>query len=223
MPPRLLATCRAALAPSGKTADPAAAQRGRDLVRPQQAPLQPWRPAAAPTRTRPCCVAPRRTLGQEQTRLTHRLTHGLNGDGPHVFRWVAALDTPFVGAVRPRWPPLAAVQPTHDPAVRRCFPAPQAHHPASHQPRRDAIRHARPAPTEPAVRRASVMVVHPRVEPGRGWAEAIRRGAPASAGLPHAHGDAPMFASRPGAGPVQAARVSRARGPDRIREAGVAD
>jgi hypothetical protein len=92
--PRMLAKCRDALAPSGKTDDPADAQLWLALVSTHQAKLKPWRPADEPTRPLPFVVAPRRKLVQDKTRLTNRLTRVLNGYFPPVLRWFAALDTP---------------------------------------------------------------------------------------------------------------------------------
>jgi Transposase len=82
--PRMLAKLREALAPSGQKDDPADAQLGRELVRQHQAKLQPWCPADEPTRTRQWFVEHRRPLVRDQTRLTNRLTRGLNGYVPHV-------------------------------------------------------------------------------------------------------------------------------------------
>jgi hypothetical protein len=81
----------------------------------------------------------------------------------------------------------------------------------------DGIRHARPATTDQAVIRSSVMVVHALVEPGRCLAEASRRCEQEIDGLTRAHADVPIVASRPGAGPVHASRLISALGTDRSR------
>jgi Transposase IS116/IS110/IS902 family len=80
-----------------------------------------------------------------------------------------------------------------------------------------------PATTDQAVIRSAVMVVHTLVEQIRGLAEAIRRFEQEIAGLTRSHVDFPIFASRPGAGPVHASRLLSALGTDRTRYACVED
>jgi transposase len=217
--PRMLAKFREALAPSGKKDDPADAQRWLELVSKHPAQLKPWRPADEHTRTLQCFVEHRRTLVHDKTRLTNRLTSVLTGYCPHVWRWFAALDAPFVCDCLTRWPTLEAVQNTNDTALRRFFQAHHAHNPAINQQRMDEIRHAMPATTDQAVIRSSVMVVHTLVEHVRGRAEATRRFEQEIAGLTCSHADFPIFASLPGAGPVHASRVISALGTDRSRYA----
>jgi transposase len=77
--PRMLAKFRDAFAPSGKKDDPADAQLLLELVSKHREKLQPWRPADEPTRTRQFFVEPRRTLVNDKTRLTNRLTSVLKG------------------------------------------------------------------------------------------------------------------------------------------------
>lgn len=82
--PRMLAKFREALAPSGKKDDPADAQLLLELVSKHPAKLKPWRPADEHTRTLQFLVEHRRTLVNDKTRLTNRLTSVLKGYFPHV-------------------------------------------------------------------------------------------------------------------------------------------
>ena len=140
-------------------------------------------------------VEPRRTLVNDNTRLTNRLTSVLKDDCPHVLGWFAALDTPWVCDFLKRWPTLEAVQQTDDPTLRLCFQAHQAHNRAINQQRLDGIRQAIPATTDQAVMRASVMIVHPLVEHVGCVTEAIGRVEKDIDALTRSHEDLPMFAS----------------------------
>jgi transposase len=215
--PRMLAKFREALAPSGKKDDPAEAQRWLELVSKQRQKLKPWRPADEHTRMLQCLVEHRRTLVNDKTRLTNRLTSVLKGYFPHVLCWFAALDTPLVCDVLKRWPTLETVQKTDDATWQMFFQAHHAHNRAINQQRMDGIRQAISATTDQAVIRASVMLVHTLVEPVSCLTEAIARFEKEIAALTRAHEDVPMFASLPGAGPVHASRFMRALGTDRGR------
>jgi transposase len=217
MNPRMLAKFRDALAPSGKKDDPADAQLLLELVSQHRQKLKPWRPADEHTRMLQCFVEPRRTLVNDNTRLTNRLTSVLKGYVPQVFCWFAALDTPLVCNFLTRWPTLEAVQQTDDTTLRMFFQAHHAHNRAINQQRMDGIRQAIPATTDQAVIRASVMIVHTLVEPVGCLTEAIGRFEKDIDALTRAHEDFPIFASLPGAGPVHASRLISALGTDRKR------
>jgi transposase len=221
--PRMLAKFRAAFAPSGQKDDPAEAQLWRALISKHREKLQPWRPADEHTRTRQFFVAHRRTVVNDKTRLTNRLTSVLNGDFPHVLWWVAALDTPWSCDFLKRWPTLAAVQQADNATVRTVFQAHHAHNRAINQQRMAGIRQALPATTDQAVIRASVTLVYALVEPVGCLTEAIARFEQDIDALTRAHEDCPMFTSLPGAGPVHASRVISALGSDRRRDERVED
>jgi transposase len=136
----MLAQCREALAPSGKKDDPTDAQLLLELVRKHREKQKPWRPADEHTRTLQCLVGHRRTLVNDKTRLTNRLTSALKGFFPRVLGWFAALDTPLICDFLERWPTLQAVQKTDDAALRTFFQAHHAHHHAINQQRMAGIR-----------------------------------------------------------------------------------
>jgi transposase len=215
--PRMLAKFRKALAPSGKQDDPTDAQLLLELVSTHRAKLKPWRPADEHPRTRQCLVEHRRKLVQDNPRLTNRLTSVLKGYFPHVLRWFAALDTPWVCEFLQPWPTLEAVQHTDDPMLRTFFQEHRSHNRAINQQRMTEIRQAIPATTAHAVIRASVMVVQTWVEHLRCLAEAIRRFEHEIDALTRSHADVQLFASLPGAGPVHASRLISALGTDRSR------
>jgi transposase len=221
--PRMLAKFREAFAPSGKKDDPADAQLLLKLVRKHREQLKPCRPADEHTRTRQFLVEHRRTLVNDNTRLTNRLTSVLKGYFPQVLCWFAALDTPFICDFLKRWPTLQAVQKTDDATLRTFFQAHHAHNRAINQQRMDGIRQALPATTDQAVIRASVMLVHALVEQVGCLTEAIARFENEIDALTRSHEDVPMFASLPGAGPVHASRFISALGPDRSRYEHVED
>jgi hypothetical protein len=213
--PRLLAKCREAFAPSGQQAEPTEAPLLRERVRKHREQRKPWRPADDHTRTRQGFVEPRRTLVNDKTRLTNRLTRVRNGSFPHVLCGFAALDTPFLRDGLRRWPTLQAVQAADDATWRTFFPAPHAHHRPITPPRLVGMRQAIPATTDQAVLRASAMRVPALVEPVGCVTAAIARFDNAIGALTRSHADVPMVASWPGAGPVHASRLISARGRDR--------
>jgi transposase len=221
--PRMLAKFREALAPSGKKDDPADAQLLLELVSKHRQKLKPWRPADEHTRTLQFLVEHRRTLVNDKTRLTNRLTSVLKSYFPQVFGWFAALDTPLVCDFLKRWPTLEAVQKADDTTLRMFFQAHHAHNRAFNQQRIDGIRQAIPATTDQAVIRASVMLVHALVEQVGCLTEAIDRFEKEIDALTRSHEDFPVFASLPGAGPVHTSRLISALGTDRSRYEHVED
>jgi transposase len=198
--PRMLAKFREAFAPSGKKDDPTDAQLLLELVRKHREKLKPWRPADEHTRTRQFLVEHRRTLVNDKTRLTNRLTSVLKGYFPQVLGWFAALDTPLVCDFLKRWPTLQAVQETDDATLRTFFQAHHAHHRTINQQRMAGIRQAIPATTDQAVLRASAMLVHALVEQVGCVTEAIARFDQEIDALTRSHEDFPIVASLPGAG-----------------------
>jgi transposase len=221
--PRMLAKFREAFALSGKKDDPTDAQLLLELVRKHQEKLKPWRPADEHTRTLQFLVEHRRTLVNDKTRLTNRLTSVLKGYFPQVLCWFAALDTPLICDFLKRWPTLEAVQKTDDATLRTFFQAHHAHNRAINQQRMAGIHQAIPATTDQAVIRASAMLVHALVEQVGCLTEAIARFDKEIDALTRSHEDFPIFASLPGAGPVHASRLISAVGPDRSRYEHVED
>jgi transposase len=221
--PRMLAKFREALAPSGKKDDPADAQLLLELVSKHREKLKPWRPADEHTRTLQFLVEHRRTLVNDKTRLTNRLTSVLKGYFPQVLCWFAALDTPVVCDFLKRWPTLGAVQKTDDATLRTFFQEHHSYNRAINQQRMDGIRQAIPATTDQAVIRSSVMLVHTLVEQVSCLTEALRRFEKEIDALTRSHADVQLFASLPGAGPVHASRFISALGPDRSRYERVED
>jgi transposase len=215
--PRMLAKFREALAPSGKKDDPADAQLLLELVSKHRQKLKPWRPADEHTRMLQFLVEHRRTLVNDKTRLTNRLTSVLKSYFPQVLCWFAALDTPLVCNFLTRWPTLEAVQKTDDTTLRMFFQEHHAHNRAINQQRLDGIHQAIPATTDQAVIRASVMIVHTLVEQVGCLTEAIGRFEKEIDALTRSHEDFPIFASLPGAGPVHASRLISALGTERKR------
>jgi hypothetical protein len=170
-----------------------------------------------------CLVEHRRTLVNDNTRLTNRLTSVLTGYFPQVLCWFAALDTPLVGDFLTRWPTLEAVQQADDTTLRTFFQAHHAHNRAINQQRMDGIRQAIPATTDQAVIRASVMLVHTLIEPVGCLTEAIGRFEKEIDALTRAREDVPIVASLPGAGPVHTSRLISALSTDRSRYERVED
>jgi hypothetical protein len=186
---------REALAPSGKKDDPADAQLLLELVSKHRQKLKPWRPADEHTRTLQFFVEHRRTLVNDKTRLTNRLTSVLKGYFPPVLCWFAALDTPLVCDFLTRWPTLDAVHKTDDPTLRIFFQAHHAHNRVINQQRMAGIRQAIPATTDQAVIRASVLLVHTLIEQVSCLTEALGRFEKDIDALTHAHEDFPIVAS----------------------------
>jgi len=110
--PRAAAQFRAALYPSGAKDDPVDANLLLDLLVHHRQHLRRLSPDTEQTRLVQQLVEARRTLVNEKTRQSNRLTAKLKLYFPQVLTWFDEIDSALVGAFLERWPTLDAAQKT---------------------------------------------------------------------------------------------------------------
>ena len=179
--------------------------------------LHPGQPDDAATRQLQLLVEHRRTLVDDRTRLTNRLTDLLKGSFPQALEWAGELGTGRACEFLARWPSLESVQQARRSQVRHFYLDHSGKDIASLEHLLDQICQAQPLTSDPAVLQASARdgeaarpaVDHPGIRPAGdrpGHHCAVR---PASGSVP--------VGELPGAGQVLAPRLLAAFGADRRR------
>jgi hypothetical protein len=110
VPPKTLADYRQAFFSSGAKSDPEDADLLLELVRCHADRLRVWQPDDAQTRQIQMLGEHRRTLVEDRTALTNRLTSLLKQSFPQALEWAGELGSARAGAFLVRWPSLAALQ-----------------------------------------------------------------------------------------------------------------
>jgi transposase len=215
--PLTLAKSRAAFTPSRAKDDPTAADLQVELLLKHRDTLTPRTPQSPTRRALAPLVEPRRRLGGDQVRLTHRLTRALTNSFPHVRHWVDEKDTALFCDFLHRWPPLTAAPLARRSTLEGCF---RAHHGRSADliaPRLQAIKSAMALTTDAGLLTPNALLVHALVAPLRVTLQAIADCDKAMA--PRAQGPPafPLFDALPGAGAVFAPRLLVAFGEQRER------
>jgi Transposase IS116/IS110/IS902 family len=145
------------------------------------------------------------------------MTARLQAYFPQVLQWFEDIRTPLVWAFLLRWPTLAAVQKVRPATLEKFFHAHNSVRQETLANRLAAITAAVPLTTAQAVLRSSVLMITALATPMQTTIEAIRDCDDEIEQLCSMHEDSPLFASLPGAGPVDAARLTAAMGTDRDR------
>ena len=215
--PRAAAQFRAALYPSGAKDDPVDANLLLDLLVHHRQHLRRLSPDTEQTRLVQQLVEARRTLVNEKTRQSNRLTAKLKLYFPQVLTWFDEIDSALVGAFLERWPTLEAAQKTRQASLRSFFTQHNCRRGELIDQRLEQIRQAIPAIRDTAVIQAAVAMVGVLVSLigtlRQGIAALDRQIEQAAA----AHPDFAIFDSFPGAGPVLAPRLLAAFGSQRDR------
>jgi hypothetical protein len=165
--PLLLASARAACAPSPAKDDPTAAElplERRLNHRDTRTPLNPQRPALRPLAPR---VDHRRRLVGDNGRLTTRRRRTLHNDFPPVLPWVHDTDTALFGAFLTPWPTLQAAQLARRTPLERCV---QTHHGRSADviaQRLHALKRAMPLTADEGVSGANALLLQALVSQRR--------------------------------------------------------
>jgi hypothetical protein len=212
--PLTVAKSREALTPSRATDDPTEAERQGEILLPHRDQLTPLRP---PRRALAQRVEPRRRLGGDNVRLTHRLPRALKNDFPQVLQWFPATDTAILCAFLSRWPTLTAAHLARRMTLEGGC---RAHHVRSADvlpTRLAASKSARGLPTDAGVMAPTVLRVQALVAPRRGTFQAMADVDTAIAQCAQDHPDVPWFDPWPGAGAVCAPRLLVAFGEQRER------
>jgi Transposase len=205
--PLTLARYRDACTPSPATDAPPDAARQLDLLRPHRATLHPLTPQSPTMRALAPRVAHRRRGVGDTVRMTHRLTRTLQNDSPHMLHGFPDQDTLICCDFLRRWPPLQAVPRARRSTRDRCFRDPHVRSPEGIARRLQAIRAARPWPTEAGGIAPNALLVQALVAPLRVTWQAISAFDTAIAPRAQSPPDGALFQALPGAGPVCASRL----------------
>jgi transposase len=217
--PSTLARYRQAFVPSGAKDDPSDAKMALDLLLRHPERLEPLKSTSAAMRTLSALVEERRHLTDGVTRITNRLTSILKQYYPQALDWFEHLNTIMFCDFLNRWPTLAHVRRARTATLESFF--------HSHNCRREylvsgrikSIRSATPLTEDEAVIRPARMMVETLVAQLRVLLEAIERFDAEIDDVSHSLPDYELFASLPGAGPIQTPRLLVAFGEDRTRYA----
>ena len=215
--PATLAQYREAFSPSRAKDDPRDADYILELLLHHRNRLRAWRPDHAKTRTRQYLVEPRRRLVNDRPRISHRLTALLKAYFPQALQGFDDLRTRLVCDGLRRWPTVEALQKVRPPTLEKFV---HEHHSVRKETiahRIAAIKEAIPLGTDQAVIHASVLMIQALAAQMKTTIAAIREFDQAIEQLCRTHEAYPLFAARPGAGPVYAARLTAAMGTVRDR------
>ena len=119
--PATSARYRAAWYPSGAKSDPSDAALLLELVTRHRDRLRPLVPDTAETRLLQMLSEQRRTVVDDKTGLSNRLSARLKAFFPQLVRWFPDIDTALVCALLKRWPTLKALQGAHPGTLRNFF------------------------------------------------------------------------------------------------------
>ena len=162
-------------------------------------------------------VEPRRRLGGDTVRLTHRLTRALTNSLPQVLHWFPEKDTALFWDVLSRWPTRTAVQLARRTTLAGFF---RAHHVRAADvmtTRIEAIKSARALTTDDSVMAPTGLLMHALVAQLRGTFQALADFDNAIAQRAQDPPAFPLCDAFPGAGAVFAPRLLVACGAQRER------
>ena len=217
VPPKTLADYRKAFFSSGAKSDPEDADLLLELLRCHADRLHPWQPDEAATRQLQLLVEHRRTLVDDRTRLTNRLTDLLKGSFPQALEWAGELGTPRACEFLTHWPSLKALQQARRSQVRPFYIDHGWKDIASLESHLDRIHQAQPLTSDPAVLEASARMVRLLAQQLSTLGSGLKEMDEAIATVFAQHPDRSLWDSFPGAGPVLAPRLLAAFGTDRQR------
>lgn len=215
--PAMLARYRLAFTPSRAKDDPTDAELALEVLLRHPEKLQRLEPESAAMRSLRRLVEARRSLVEDRTRLTNRITSALKAYFPQVLGWFrdkeAAIFTDFLE----RWPTLEAAQRARRDTLVDFFRTANVRNAAAVERRIEAIRTERPLHTDSAVTEPMRLLVEALLPQLLAVSAGIERFDAAIAKLAPTLRDYQLFAALPGAGPALAPRLLVAFGERRER------
>lgn len=215
--PRMLASYRRAFAISGAKDDPDDATLLMEVVEMHRDKLRAWVPDDEQTRQLALLVEHRRTLVNDQTRLSNRLTSFLKLYYPQALRWAGELTTEQACAFLLQWPELELVQAASSAKLRQFYAKHNCRRKELVDKRLEEIRVAQPLTKDRAVIKATAAMVRATVNQLCAVIRTVAELQKQIEELFDNHPDHDVLASFPGAGPVLAPRLLAAMGADRDR------
>jgi transposase len=215
--PHTLVSYRKAFRVGGAKDDPDDAALLRELVELHRDKLRAWVPDDEQTRQLALLVEHRRTLVDDQTRLSNRLTSLLKMYYPQALAWAGEFTSKQACDFLLRWPELALVQAARPAVLRQFYAAHNCRRKDVVERRLAEIKLAQPLTNDQAVIKATAAMVQASARQLRVLIAAIGQLEKQVAELFGKHPDHDLFSSFPAAGPVIAPRLLAAMGADRGR------
>jgi transposase len=215
--PHTLVSYRKAFYLSGAKDDPDDAALLREVVELHRDKLRAWSPDEAQTRQLSLLVEYRRSLVDEQTRLTNRISGLLKVYYPQALRWAGELSSAQACDFLERWPELALAQAASAAELRKFYAEHNCRRKGLIEKRLAEIVAAQPLTTDAAVIKATGLMVQLSVRQLREVVGAIAAVQQQAVELYQQHADYKLFDSFPGAGQVMGPRLLTAMGTDRDR------
>ena len=221
--PATLAKYREAFVPSGAKDDPTDAEIALDILLRHPDKLNPIKLQSVAMRTLTMLVEERRSLVNQQTRLTNRLTSTLKEYYPQVLDWFEHRDTIIFCDFLTRWPTLKQVKRARNATLKSFFRQHHANREYLVDARIQSIRAATSLTEDQAVIRPYQMLTQALVDQLRVVLQAIDRFDDEIDSVSKSLPDYDLFAALPGAGHIQAPRLLVAFGEDRNRYVNAAE
>jgi transposase len=221
--PSTLAKYRETWTVSGAKDDPTDAELALELVSKHPERFKPLNPQSPAMRALEQLVEQRRTLVDDQTRITNRLGSALKNYFPQPLQWFNDKDTTIFCDFLTRWPTLKAVKLARRATLERFFREHHVRYPNVIEQRIQAIHDATPLTTDEGVIAPYSLLVQALVAQLRATLMAIKTFSQEIDKRAHAHPDFAIFDSFPAAGSVFAPRLLTAFGEQRERYADAAE
>ncbi len=221
--PSSLAKYREAFKPSRAKDDPTDAELALDMLQRHPEHFKVLKPQSVEMRALAALVEQRRSLADDQVRITNRLRCALKQYYPQVLEWFEHIDTPLFCAFVKRWPTLMQAKRARANTLKRFFHEHHMYRKSVLDSRRSAINSATPLTLDAAViapYRLQTLVLVEQLELMFG---AIHQFDDEIAKLASQHPDYALFQPLPGAGPALAPRLLVAFGEQRERYKSAAD
>jgi transposase len=215
--PQTLAKFRKALYPSGAKDDPTDAALLLELLEKHRDHLRVWVPDDPDTRCLRLLSEARRKLVDQKTALTNEVTSLLKGYFPQALSWAGDLDTLRACAFLEKWPPLELLRRRSRATLEKFYRQHGCPSGRSIDSLLEEIQQAQPLTRDPAVTRASALMVQALMRQVRGLLESIAQFNRQIKELYEKHPDYEVFHSFPGAGPALGPRLLALFGSDRNR------
>jgi len=215
--PQTLAKFRKALYPSGAKDDPTDAALLLELLEKHREHLHVWVPDDPDTRCLRLLNEARRKLVDQKTALTNEVTSLLKGYFPQALSWAGDLDTRRAGAFLDKWPSLEGLRRSSRATLEKFYRQHGCPSQRSIDSLLEEIQQAQPLTRDPAVIRASALMVQALMRQVRDLLESIAQFDRQIKDLFEKHPDYPVFHSFPGAGPALGPRLLALFGSDRKR------
>jgi transposase len=216
--PKTLKRFREAFSPSGAKDDPVDAELLLELLLKHRDRLQPWTPDDVATRKLARLTKDRRGAVHLRTKLTQQLGTELKSYFPQALDWTGQdLFAPMAIDFLLRWPTLEAVQRARPATIRKFYREHNCRRPRLIDERVEAIRHAKPLTTDPAVIEPAILKVRLLARQLQALTPSIGQYEAEIEALFEAHPDARLFDALPGAGQTLAPRLLTAFGTNRDR------